>query len=103
MAGVMPAQFSEPQFPVAKAQVNVESPAGMVLVTASTVPVSADCCSPVFQFVLIVTSLYGLKRICAEAVALNSATRTTAKTTTAWEREANRIRSCLPRIVIQAS
>jgi len=66
---------------VAKAQLNVESRAGMALVTAWVLPVTADCCSPVFQFAVLVTSLYGLKKICADAVALKNATRTTAKTT----------------------
>src|ERR1700723_2630343 len=103
MAGVIPPQLSEPQVPVAKAQVNVELSVGIAMVTASVVPVTADCCSPVFQFAFTVTSLNGLKKVCAEAVVLNSAIRATAKTKTVRREKANRIDGCLPGIVMHPS
>src|SRR5262245_50397241 len=52
----MPAQVSEPQVPVAKAQISVEF--GMTLVTGWTVPVAAERCKPVLKSALMVTSLY---------------------------------------------
>src|SRR5262249_12621677 len=52
----MPAQLSEPQVPVAKAQISVEL--GMTLVTGWTVPVTAERCKPVLKSALMVTSLY---------------------------------------------
>src|SRR5579872_4021181 len=58
-AGVIPAQVSEPQVPVAKAQVKVEL--GMACVTSSDPPATVVCCAPVFQLASTVTSLYGLK------------------------------------------
>jgi hypothetical protein len=75
----MPPQFSEPQLPVAKAHVKVELFAGMALVTVWVDPVTADCCSPVFQFAVLVTSLNGLKKICADAVATQLAVRSAAR------------------------
>src|SRR5437868_9147328 len=55
----MPAQDSASQVPVAKDQTSVEF--GMALVTGWTVPVTADCCSPVLKLALSVTSLYAAK------------------------------------------
>src|SRR5262250_2679739 len=52
----MPAQLSEPQVPVAKAQISVEF--GMTLVTGWIVPVTAERCKPVLKSALMVTSLY---------------------------------------------
>ena len=56
-AGVIPAQFSLPHSPVAKAQVNTVSLAGMICVTGVSVPVTEVLITLVFQFMLIVTSL----------------------------------------------
>ncbi|MGA2891053.1 MAG: hypothetical protein ABSE51_23785, partial [Terracidiphilus sp.] len=56
-------------------------------------------CSPVFQFAVLVTSLYGLKKICAEAVALHSVTRTTAKIAAAHVEKANCERVLLQKII----
>src|SRR5579872_1112659 len=58
-AGVIPAQFSEVQSPVANAQVRVEF--GIACVTGSEAPLAVVCCAPVFQFASTVMSLYGLK------------------------------------------
>src|SRR5579872_2285420 len=58
-AGVIPAQFSEVQSPVANAQVRVLF--GMACVTGSEAPLAVVCCAPVFQFASTVMSLYGLK------------------------------------------
>src|SRR4051812_15431478 len=58
-AGVMPAQDSASQVPVAKDQTSVEF--GMALVTGCTVPVTAERCNPVLKSALSVTSLYAAK------------------------------------------
>src|SRR5579864_5589957 len=59
MAGVMPAQLSASQVPVANAQINVLF--GMALVTGWTVPVTAERCRPVLKSALSVMSLYAAK------------------------------------------
>ena len=55
-AGLMPAQFSEPHSPVAKAQVSVVLCDGMASVTDSDVPVTEVWIAPVFQLASFVTS-----------------------------------------------
>jgi hypothetical protein len=55
MDGEMPAQLSESQLPVAKAQTSVWF--GMALVTGCTVPVTAERCKPELKSALLVTSL----------------------------------------------
>src|SRR5215468_3932660 len=62
-----PPQFSLPQAPVANASV-IAGSVGMYCdtrlpepTTGMAVPVTADCIWSVFQFMLMVTSLYGLK------------------------------------------
>src|ERR1043165_5792385 len=58
LAGVTPAQFSEPHSPVANAQVSDLCLAGITLSTGDNTPVFLVDSSLVFQFRLIVMSLY---------------------------------------------
>src|SRR5579872_2454951 len=57
---LMPAQFSEPHSPVAKAQVSVVLCEGMARTTDSEVPVTEVWIAPVFQLASLVTSWYWL-------------------------------------------
>src|SRR5262245_15603077 len=56
-----PAQFSVPHSPVAKPQVRAERFVGITFNTGCSEPVTAELITLVFQFMLIVMSLYGLK------------------------------------------
>src|ERR1700722_15756689 len=58
-AGWIPAQVSLPHSPVANAHVSVFRFVGITVNNGCRVPVTAELITLVFQFMLIVTSLYG--------------------------------------------